>query len=311
MKNMPLTKRFDANLRLYFNVGAVASQLTISGYMCSSASTNTFTNTCPILQSALLSTPNTAIGIVSSLSIAKCGSTNLFGGVNLANSGASHPMPNCRAYYPMIELKPEIMSHYLSTNRSKRVCYTSFLSNQFNTITSGSNFNQLVQSGVRNIKSVLIIPYISSTTNGSVNTAAVTSGVTTFSQLLSPFDTAPATSAPISLQNVQITIGGVSVLSQSPLNYSFENFIEQVSLYERLNGADLGLSNGLFNEYFWSMNRFYYVDCSRSEKADQMSPRNVVVSFTNNSLQVIDVLVFIEYWQELIINCESGIVEKE
>jgi hypothetical protein len=42
-----------------------------------------------------------------------------------------------------------------------------------------------------------------------------------------------------------------------------------------------------------------------------MSPRNVVVSFTNNSLQVIDVLVFIEYWQELIINCESGIVEKE
>ena len=56
MNDLPLMKRFDGQLRLYFNCGAVASIIdsTITtGQMAHSLSTNTFTGTCPIIQSCI------------------------------------------------------------------------------------------------------------------------------------------------------------------------------------------------------------------------------------------------------------------
>ena len=78
------------------------------------------------------------------------------------------------------------------------------LTNQFNGITAGASFASLVQSGVRNPRGILIIPLISSTVNGLASTSAtyLTTGITPFSQLLSPFDTCPATTNPISLINL-------------------------------------------------------------------------------------------------------------
>jgi hypothetical protein len=272
---------------------------------------NTFTNTCPIIQTCLPSCPSTAVRIVSGLFIARAGATNVFGGINLANSGASHPLPSCRFYYTQTMLHPEKLHHYLSANRSKKVCYTNNLFNQFNTITSGSTFSQLVQSGIRKIRGVLIIPFISSSTYGSVNTSLITSNNTTFAQYQSPFDTAAATTAPISLINLQIKVGGVSVLQEAPYIYTFENFIEQISLYERINSADIGLKNGIFNQYFWENSRYYYVDCSRGDLADQLSTRDVTISFQNNSLQTIDIFVFTEKFDEFIIDCETGQISKD
>ena len=39
--------------------------------------------------------------------------------------------------------------------------------------------------------------------------------------------------------NVQVQISGVQTL-QNTLNYGFEHFIEQVSVYEKINQSDLG-----------------------------------------------------------------------
>ena len=84
-------------------MGAVSSFIQTIGTavnMISSASTNTFTNTCLIIQSCLPAAayPGTAVGITSGLSIVKAGATSLFGGVNSASSGASHFLPSCRIY---------------------------------------------------------------------------------------------------------------------------------------------------------------------------------------------------------------------
>ena len=304
MKSMCLMKKWDGIVRLYFNTGVVGSALTTGGKMITSGSSTTFTNTCPILQSALLTIP-TVTGVVSGIFIGKATSTSVFG-INLANSGASHAMTSCRMYYPQIALKPEKLIPYISENRAKKICFTSVLYNAFNSISSSATFSALVQSGVTGIRGILIVPFVSGTINGTVLTAAATN-VTTFAQIQSPFDTAPATSAPISLTNLQVSVGGVNQLS-NVLNYTYENFLEQVSLYEKINGADIGLSCGLINQQYWDTSRSYYVDLSRGSISDNLSPRNVNITFNNNSNVTIDVMVFTEYFKEMIVDVETGLV---
>ena len=75
MKNLPLMKRFDGQLRLYLNTGAVASNLDSSvanasanaGMMLSSLTTNTFTNTCPLIQSCIEHAVSTVYGAATAL----------------------------------------------------------------------------------------------------------------------------------------------------------------------------------------------------------------------------------------------------
>ena len=78
-------------------------------------------------------------------------------------------------------------------------------------------------------------------------------------------------------------------------------------MYEKLCGADMGLSNGLINETMWSQAyRFYYVDCSRSTLSDLMTTKQLNISFQNNTNATCDYLFFIEKFSELVIDVESG-----
>jgi hypothetical protein len=312
-KNLPLCKRLDGTLRIYVNTGAVGTfiqTVTNVGQMITSQSSNTFTATCPLIQSCLGQTAygNTCKGIVSGVGIAKAPICNIFGGVNLSSSGASHPMPSCRFYYPMVTIKPELLIPYIENNRAKKVCYTSWLFNQYNGITSGSTFSNLVQSGIKACRGVWIIPFHSSITNGNINTTVLTNALTTFAQYQSPLDTAPATNGNFSLTNLQVSLGGVNVLN-NVLSFTFENFLEQVAMYEKLSGADLGLSNGLISDTMWSQAyRFYYVDCSRSTLSDLMTTKQLNVSFVNNTNATLDLIFLIEKFSELVLDVESGAI---
>jgi hypothetical protein len=158
-----------------------------------------------------------------------------------------------------------------------------------NTISAGSTYNQLVQSGVRNIRGILIIPFISQSTHGVLNTGgnAFTTPIIPFAPYASPFDSAPNTT-PMSLTQLNVSIGGVNELMNF-YNYTYENFVQQVNLYDKINLTDMGLSCGLISQYMWEHGmRFYYVDCSRATMADMNSPRNVNITFQNNSQQVIN-----------------------
>ena len=130
-----------------------------------------------------------------------------------------------------------------------------------------------------------------------------------YSQWASPYDTAPATSAPISLTNLQVSVGGVNQL-QSTLFYNYEKFIEQVNLAEQLTSADFGVTTGLITQEWWQMFRHYFVNIERSALADKLQPRNINISFTNNSGVKIDVLVFIFESDSFTIDCESGLITK-
>jgi hypothetical protein len=307
LNKIGLVKRFDATVRLWINTGTINATIANPrvdnnlDYSITPAN-NTFSNTCPLMlnylgvNSSFPTYPADTSGCVAGLYIAKPPATS-FNGVNLASSGASHPLQNCRLYYPQITLQPEKSIIYAEQNRNKKVVYRSVVSNIYTNLTGA--FNALVNAGIVHPTGVLVCPFISNT---------VSAGLGDY-QWKSPFDSAPFTTSPCSLTNFNVQIGGTNVL-QSTLSYTYEHFLQQVNLAEQLTSADFGVSTGLIHQDFWQWSKFYYCNVERSALADKLQPRNVNISFNNNSNVAIDVLVFIFYSDELTIDVETGIVNK-
>jgi len=301
-----LTSRADIFLRLYLNTGTLNATCVNGGaanlgYFISSTN-NGFNGSCPFTINYLPDTngnggvPGTATNITAGIYVAKVPSTT-FNGVNLALCNASHPMPACRCYYSQITIQPKLRTLYEDNNRAKKIVYRSVLTNQYNNITSGANFNQLISSGITHPTGVLIVPMVSSQATNSLGDFAYKS----------PFDTFPGDGHPISLINLQVTIGGKNVL-QSVLNYNYENFIEQIQSCEQLTSADFGVNTGLFDQSWWNNNRFYFVNVERSNVSDKLETRNLNISFTNNNNVPIDVLVFTFKSNSMVIDVETGVL---
>ena len=74
---------------------------------------------------------------------------------------------------------------------------------------------------------------------------------------------------------------------------TYEKFLEQVNLAEKLTASDFGVSTGLIQQGYWEMSKRYFVNVERGNIADKLQPRNINISFNNNSNVAIDILVFI------------------
>ena len=97
-------------------------------------------------------------------------------------------------------------------------------------------------------------------------------------------------------------------MANEVLNYTYENFLHQVSLAETLTSSDIGLNVGLVNQEFWESNRIYYLDLARSREVDKDTPRELTFKCTNNSLVPIDCLVFAIYLEKFSIDVVSGAI---
>ena len=306
LSSIGLTRKADIFLRLYINTGTLNATIsspnsTAPGYSLTVAN-NGFSATCPFTinylteASASGGIPATTANITAGLYLAKPPATS-YNGINLSSSAASHPLPACRIYYSQITIQPSYADEYILNNRAKKCIYRTVLTNQYNNITDGGNFNQLISSGIVHPTGILIVPYVSSQASFSFSDFA----------FKSPFDTVPSDGHPLSLTNLQVTIGGQNVL-QSVLNYNYESFIEQLLYCEQLTSADFGVSTGLFDAAWWNYNRFYWVNVERSNITDKNQTRNLNISFTNNNNVPIDVLVFTFKSNQLTIDIETGIV---
>jgi hypothetical protein len=187
--------------------------------------------------------------------------------------------------------------------------YEQILYNQYTNISAGAAWSNLIQSGIKNPISVLIIPFISSQCNVKITSGALAGSVLGFSQYGSPYDTSPSSYAPISLTNLSVTLGGVNVLNTS-YNYTYENFLSQIVTAESLTSADVGVAVGLITQSWWESNRVYFIDLSRANAADREMPRNLNVSFNNNTLIPIDVMIFTVYLDKVVLNVQTGQITK-
>jgi hypothetical protein len=312
MENIGLTRYFNGILRLYINTGVVSvqaitqnvnyKQLQFNGQQYS-----TFTNVCPLMINSLGLATNYSANAFTDITCGFfIGSTpnygvNTFGGSTINfNNIPSSTVTQTRYYYSTILLDPLKASDYLMTQQNKTVISKEFLYNTYTQIKAGANYSQLVQSGVKNIKAVVIIPLISS--SSQVGFAQQY----TFSQYSSPFDPAGggACSSPISLINLQVAIGGVNQL-RTTYSYTFQSWIQELSKYNKSSTSEYGVESSLLDFNFWNMNKIYMVNV-RSTKDDFQTPRNVVVSFINNSNVDCDVLIYTIYEQEMVYNVSTG-----
>jgi hypothetical protein len=315
-----LVKKLDLVIRAYFNTGSlrvpIGGGVNSNGLFYGAHTSSTFANTCPFTVNLLNDTlalggvPATTTYISAGLFIGRTPTTSIgAANVNLALSGAQHPMPACRCYYSQVKLDPARALSYVQENAEKQIVFEQVLFNQYSAITAGSAFSQLVQSGIRNPTGVLIIPFISSTTLTTVTAGVLGGPALGFSQYASPYETSPSTYAPLSLINLQVTLGGVNILNTN-LNYTYENFLSQVVNAESLTSSDIGIATGLITQQWWEMNRVYFVDLTRGRSADKEMPRNLNISFNNNTNVPIDIMVFTTYLDKVVISIETGVLRK-
>jgi hypothetical protein len=323
VNKLPMMKRTDMLLRLYLNTGSLIVPVKAFGttnttqYFAPQSSN--FVNTCPFTVNYLdLGVPSAAVGIACGLFVAKPTTTSLsivvpagaanvtaVGPINLGTCTATHPLTACRTYFNQIALTPEKEEAYLLANTAKPVVYERFIYNQYNNITTGSNYSQLIASGVKNPLACVIIPFISTSNTGL-------SGSSTLSfpaQYSNPFDTCGGISfAPISLTNVQVAVGMKNQL-QNSLYYTYENYLQQVCEFESISGNKMDILNtGLISQPWWEMNRVYFISLARGSPADRATPRNILCSFTNNTNITIDVMVFVVYADRITVNVRTGLV---
>jgi hypothetical protein len=202
------------------------------------------------------------------------------------------------------------MNDYLLGNKTKKVVYTTFLYNNTTNIASGGSFSGIVQAGSSCVKGIWLIPFISSSVYATMNTAAISSGTTTYSLLQSPH--VDIENGPISLTQLNVTQGTKNVFS-SALNYTYENFLENIATYERINSLEIsGIANGLVDQYRWeNQMRFYYVNCERGNATDFLTPKQLSVSFLNNTNHTIDVMFFTEIYKTIEYGVEDGLVNTD
>jgi hypothetical protein len=124
---------------------------------------------------------------------------------------------------------------YLSLSPTKKVEYNDIFQYQFTSIGAGDTFNFLVSNGIANIQSVLVVPFISASANGTGTKKGV----------LSPSSSAGATPDPIPLTNFNILLSGVNLFLNNE-DYDFEAFTHQLQSANQLNGnLTTGLTSGL------------------------------------------------------------------
>ena len=307
-----LVKRADMRLRMYINTGAVAVTVadpnaTTTYY---TAFTSTFSNTCPFtvnLLSQLATSGGIPAGtntITAGLYIAKPPTSFNGGGANtVAITQLSNSMTSCSLYYSTVKLDLQSESEYINANRAKKIVFEKIYYANNVSISSGSQIDKTISNSIKNPIALVIVPFISKAASGGV-LGANTLG---FAQYESPWDTAPSTSAPLSITGISVSLGGKKV-ANDVLNYTYENFLEQVTLAETIGASEIGLNVGLVNQDWWESNRVYYIDLARSRDIDKDTPRELIIKGTNNSNVPIDCLFFCVYLEEFTIDVVTGVV---
>jgi hypothetical protein len=133
------------------------------------------------------------------------------------------------------------------------------------------SFNRLITNGLANIKSILIIPFLS---------AGVANNHLSVAQYQSPFDSAGGgTTAPmVQISNFNVQVSGQNAIYNSE-RYTFEQYLNQTHGQNSVNGGLTdGLTSALINFRDWqSLYCYYYVNLERMLPVEQLVPKSVFI----------------------------------
>lgn len=214
------------------------------------------------------------------------------GGLNVP----AHPQTQCFFHVPRVSPQPEVLSRWL-TMTEKTVHYDDILSCSYSNLGAGATLsNFVISQGVQNAKGLLVLCHINAASNGNIT------------QAMSPFDSCPASTAPICLSQFQCTVGGQPIFASGPVNYDSDLFIQQLYGANAVNaGKTVGINSGLISkaEYEYGCYKYIYIDLTR-RPTDTMVPLSIAISGVNPSLLAIDVWCFTILNKSITINPLTG-----
>ncbi len=201
-------------------------------------------------------------------------------------------------HVPSYIMSPSLAGAYVSANSSKRITYTDIYQFKIGDVTAGSTENRLITSGIRGIRSVLMMPMSPSASNGGV--------VAEHESVLSDAGGGP-TSLLAQVTNFQVQIGGVNQI-ESGGRYEWEIFNNYVYGVNAVNGGmSDGLTSGLVGQSDWARKYlYYYVDCNRGTDLERDTPKSVQVQFQNVSAKTQDYYVYVEFENSFALDVGTG-----
>jgi hypothetical protein len=218
-------------------------------------------------------------------------------------------------YVPALTFNPTFEQAYLS-NSVKQIKYTDVYQYQVLNVPANNLFNNLVTNGIANIKSVLILPFFSSTASStpvanrfSISNSSNTGFITGLPVYQSPFD--PAGTGPTSplshITNFNVQISGQNAIYNTQ-KYAYEQFNNQLYGQNAVNGGLTdGITSGLIDRQAFDLEYcYYYVNVERMLPVEMSVPKSVQILGTNVSSKAMDYFVFIEYGVEIQIDALTG-----
>ncbi len=207
-------------------------------------------------------------------------------------------------YVPSYTFNPVFEQAYLSSP-IKTINYTDIYQYQITNVPANTGqVNNLITNGIANIKSVLVLPFYSASTNNIIG-----AGASSLPAYQSPYDPAGtgATSPLCLLTNFNIVVSGQNTIYNTE-RYSFGQFINQLYGVNAVNGSLVdGLTSGLINQLGFEMEYcYYYVDVSRMLPVEESVPKSIQVVGQNVSASVVDLFCFVEYGVNLQVDILSG-----
>jgi len=218
-------------------------------------------------------------------------------------------------YVPAYTFNPPFEQAILSSP-VKQINYTDVYQYQIINVPSDGMINQLITNGIANIKSILILPYLSSSAGSSVTCTKTGFGNNTNTGFIqgypvyqSPFD--PAGCGPTSplahITNFNVQISGQNAIYNLQ-KYNFEQFNNQLYGQNAVNGGLTdGLTSGLVGRQEFDMNYcYYYVNVERMLPVEMGVPKSVQIVGQNKSVKAMDYFVFVEYGVKISIDILTG-----
>jgi len=308
--NVPLLKGVFMKMTLNLN------QTTVSD-VCSGATspTHTPTITSPLGGVSPILIASSRVGVASTttvLGVQPCGGSGCYavaGGtqtITLSVGNVAFNAPtghlasgltnSIQLYVPAYTFNPVYEQAYLSSP-VKRIVYTDIYQYQVLSVAAGGNFNNLITNGIAGIKSVLVLPFFTTTANSAVP------------PLTSPFDTAGGgTVSPlVALTNFNVVVSGQNMLYNTQ-KYGYEQWLHNTYGCNAVNGGLTdGITSSLINQLDWeTLYSYYYVNCSRMLPVEESVPKSVSLIGQNLSALAIDLYVFIEYQVEVSVDVLTG-----
>jgi len=218
---------------------------------------------------------------------------------NAATGGAaSSGAQSVLMYIPAYTFNPPFEQAYLSSP-VKTIKYSDVYQYQVDSVSGV--FNRLITNGIANIKSILVIPFLS---------PGVTNNHLPVAQYQSPFDSAGGgTTAPmVQINNFNVQVSGQNAIYNTE-RYTFEQYHNQTHGQNSVNGGLTdGLTSALINFRDWqSLYCYYYVNLERMLPVEQLVPKSV---FIQGQLppggKLYDFYVFIEHGAQLKVDALTG-----